>query len=49
MKYDIGKFGMCREIGISFNKQLGYYSLSFYFWKYEFIIYLKKIKIDRRK
>jgi hypothetical protein len=44
MKYDIGQFISSRMIGISFNKMLGYYSLSFYVWKYEFIIYLKKIK-----
>jgi hypothetical protein len=45
MKYDIGKFGVSRMIGISFNKLLGYYSISFYVWKYEFIIYLKKVKV----
>lgn len=42
MAYDIGKFATARMIGISFNRVLGYYSLSFYLWKYEFIIYLKK-------
>jgi hypothetical protein len=46
MKYDIGKLGESRMIGISFNKQLGYYSISFYVWKYEFIILLKKVKVN---